>query len=135
MSSSIGRRRNGKGKYNEQFHTGLYRFQDMSKEMAVAKAKGTFGLSLQNPGILRAPMIVIPRSDKEAARLRSTGMYKRFRTFEAGRAAYENSLKARLGKKRGRRLGDKLSDLNSSDLDSQESKSEDGSNQSNSNHQ
>ena len=135
MSSSSGPRRNGKGKYNEQFHTGLYRFQDMSKEKADAKAKGTFGLSLRNPSILRAPMIVIPRSDKEAARLRNTGMYKRFRTFEAGRAAYENSLKAKLGRKRGRRLGEKLSDLNSSDLISQVGESEDGSDGSNSNHQ
>ena len=60
-------------------------------------------------------MIVIPSSDKEAARLKSTGMYKKFRTFEAGRAAYENQLKAKLGTKRSKRLERRREGLSESD--------------------
>lgn len=72
-------------------------------------------------------MIVIPSSDKEAAKLKSTGMYKKFRTFEAGRAAYENQLKAKLGTKRSKRLERMRAGQSDSELDSSLSSCSEGS--------
>lgn len=63
VSTKEHRRRSYKGKYNERFHAGLYRFQDMGKEKPGAKAKGTFGLSLRKMPLVQSPMIVIPCSN------------------------------------------------------------------------
>ena len=95
----------------------------MSQDRSSNKEKGTFGLSLGKVKFLQTPMIVIPSSDKEAARLKSTGMYKKFRTFEAGRAAYENQMKAKLGTKRSKRLERRREGLSESDSESSVSNS------------
>lgn len=90
-------RKSNKGKYNEKFHEGLYRFQDQGKN----PSKETFGLSFKK--LVSNPMIIVPTSSKEANELTKNGKYKKFRTFEAGNQVSSEHLKSTLGGKKSSR--------------------------------
>lgn len=60
-----------KGKYNEKYHDGLYRFQDH-----LTPNQATFGLSFAKNPITAEPMIFVPTSPREAKALCKTGAYR-----------------------------------------------------------